>query len=212
VAAAGTRSELSKIGHSPRPVAPEPSRLSLQTERLARFFGFFGAAVAVLAAVLHGTLRGDWFEGALAGIAPGMAMLPEEFPVVLAVFMAMGAWRISQAGVLTRRATAIETPGAATMLCTDKTGTLTGNRMTVQSLHARPRTAPGPAMPPLPLGMADAIICGLSGERAAPDRPDGHRFSSSRAPLAGRWPQVPLAPRTVLRPDPRATCRPPYPA
>jgi len=68
---------------------------------------------------------GEWLEAMLAGIAVGMSMLPEEFPVVLAVFMAMGAWRIGKVGVLTRRAAAIETLGSATVLCTDKTGTLT---------------------------------------------------------------------------------------
>ena len=70
-----------------------------------------------------------------AGIALGMSMLPEEFPVVLTVFMAMGAWRISRARVLTRRAAAIETLGSATVLCTDKTGTLTENRMTIVELR-----------------------------------------------------------------------------
>ena len=63
-----------------------------------------------------------------------MSMLPEEFPVVLTVFLAMGAWRISQARVLTRRASAIESLGAATVLCTDKTGTLTQNRMSIARL------------------------------------------------------------------------------
>ena len=70
----------------------------------------------------------------LGGIAIGMSLLPEEFPLVLAVFMAMGAWRISQARVLTRRASAIEALGATTVLCTDKTGTLTENRMTIVSI------------------------------------------------------------------------------
>ena len=70
----------------------------------------------------------------LAGIAIGMSMLPEEFPVVLTVFLAMGAWRIGKVGVLTRRAAAIETLGSATVLCTDKTGTLTENRMSVADL------------------------------------------------------------------------------
>lgn len=70
----------------------------------------------------------------LAGIAVGMSMLPEEFPVVLTVFLAMGAWRIGKVGVLTRRAAAIETLGSATALCTDKTGTLTENRMSVAAL------------------------------------------------------------------------------
>ena len=64
-----------------------------------------------------------------------MSMLPEEFPVVLTVFMAMGAWRISRARVLTRRAAAIETLGSATVLCTDKTGTLTQNRMAIAELR-----------------------------------------------------------------------------
>ena len=64
-----------------------------------------------------------------------MSMLPEEFPLVLTVFMVAGAWRISRARVLTRRIAAIETLGAATVLCTDKTGTLTENRMAVAELR-----------------------------------------------------------------------------
>jgi Ca2+-transporting ATPase len=80
-------------------------------------------------------MRGHWLNALLGGIALGMSMLPEEFPVVLAVFMAMGAWRISRARVLTRRAAAIETLGSATVLCTDKTGTLTENRMTIRELR-----------------------------------------------------------------------------
>ena len=75
------------------------------------------------------------------GIALGMSMLPEEFPVVLTVFMAMGAWRISRAHVLTRRASAIETLGSATVLCTDKTGTLTENRMTIAELRLKDGSA-----------------------------------------------------------------------
>ena len=90
----------------------------------------------------------------LAGIALGMSMLPEEFPLVLTVFLAMGAWRISQARVLTRRASAIESLGAATVLCTDKTGTLTQNRMTVARLVSRD----GEEL--VPTGTAAAAIMG----------------------------------------------------
>src|ERR1044072_4030641 len=98
--------------------------------------GFLGGAVISLAAVLlYGTLRGDWLQALLGGIAIGMSMLPEEFAVVLTVFMAMGAWRISKARVLTRRAAAIEVLGSATVLCTDKTGTLTENQMSVAELR-----------------------------------------------------------------------------
>lgn len=135
VIATGIKSEIGKIGHSLSTLETEPPRLQAQTRKLVRIFALVGGAISVLAVVLYGTLRGGWLDAILAGIALGMSMLPEEFPVVLAVFMAMGAWRISQARVLTRRASAIETLGSATVLCTDKTGTLTENRMTVAELR-----------------------------------------------------------------------------
>ena len=82
--------------------------------------------------VVYGLTRGNWLAGVLAGIATAMAILPEEFPVVLTVFLALGAWRMSRKQVLTRRSPVIETLGSATVLCVDKTGTLTLNRMTVR--------------------------------------------------------------------------------
>ncbi len=144
VTATGPRSEIGRIGQSLNALETEPPRLQAQMRRLVRLCAGFGAGVSILAVVLYGTLRGGWLEALLAGIAIGMAMLPEEFPVVLTVFMAMGAWRISKARVLTRRAAAIETLGSATVLCTDKTGTLTQNRMTVAEL----RLADGAAFRP----------------------------------------------------------------
>ncbi|WP_212556038.1 hypothetical protein, partial [Methanosarcina spelaei] len=63
-----------------------------------------------------------------------MALLPEEFSVVLLIFLSMGAWRLSKRDVLVRRMPAIETFGASTVLCADKTGTLTQNRMILKSL------------------------------------------------------------------------------
>jgi len=134
VTATGARSEIGKIGQSLRSLETEQPRLQVQTRTLVRTFALVGAVVSVLAVLLYGLLRGGWLEAALGGIALGMSMLPEEFPVVLTVFMAMGAWRISRARVLTRRSTAIETLGSATVLCTDKTGTLTENRMAVAEL------------------------------------------------------------------------------
>jgi Ca2+-transporting ATPase len=97
--------------------------------------GAGAVGMSALLVVWYGVTRGDWLQGLLSGIAAAMAMLPEEFPVVLTVFMAMGAWRISRARVLTRRASAIETLGSATVLCTDKTGTLTENRMSIAELR-----------------------------------------------------------------------------
>ena len=135
VVATGAASEIGRIGQSLAKVEVEPPRLRRQTQRLVAFFGVVGAAVSLVAVLLYGLLRGGWLEAFLGGIALGMSMLPEELPVVLTVFMAMGAWRISRARVLTRRAPAIETLGSATVLCTDKTGTLTENRMTVVELR-----------------------------------------------------------------------------
>jgi Ca2+-transporting ATPase len=135
VVATGPASEIGKIGQSLQRLESEPPRLQVQTARLVRLAALGGAAVSVVAVVLYGTLRGGWLDAILAGITIGMSMLPEEFPVVLTVFMAMGAWRISKAHVLTRRAASIETLGSATVLCTDKTGTLTENRMSIAELR-----------------------------------------------------------------------------
>ncbi len=137
VTATGALSEIGKIGHSLSTLETEPPRLREQTRRLVRNFAIVGAAVSVLVVVLYGITRGGWLQALLAGIALGMSMMPEELPVVLTVFMAVGAWRISRARVLTRRAAAIETLGSATVLCTDKTGTLTENRMSVVELRLK---------------------------------------------------------------------------
>ena len=153
VFAIGALSEIGKIGHSLSTLETEPPRLQAQTRRLVRGFAVVGGAVSILAVLLYGILRGGWLDAVLAGIALGMSMLPEEFPVVLTVFMAMGAWRISRARVLTRRAAAIEALGSATVLCTDKTGTLTENRMSIAELRlkngeiVRFRDAPGAKVP-----------------------------------------------------------------
>lgn len=127
----GIRSEMGRIGGALRDIETEQPRLQQQMGRFVRNFALVGAVAGVLTVLLFGLLRGSWLEALLGGIALGMSLLPEEFPLVMAVFMAMGAWRISQARVLTRRASAIEALGATTVLCTDKTGTLTENRMTI---------------------------------------------------------------------------------
>ena len=110
VTATGVRTEIGKIGLAVSTLETETPRLQRQTQRLVTIFAFLSAVVVALTVLLYGLYRGGWLEGVLAGIALGMSMLPEEFPVVLTVFLAMGAWRISQARVLTRRASAIEIP------------------------------------------------------------------------------------------------------
>jgi Ca2+-transporting ATPase len=136
----GMRTEIGRIGKALQSLNPEDSTLKKETGRLVRNLAILGAAMCAVVVVTYGITNGNdqtsWTQGALAGITLAMAMLPEEFPVVLTIFLALGAWRISRSRVLTRRIPAIETLGAATVLCTDKTGTLTENRMTVTRLWA----------------------------------------------------------------------------
>jgi P-type Ca2+ transporter type 2C len=173
VLATGPRSEIGKIGQSLGKLETAAPHLQTQTRKLVGIFALVGATVSLLVVVLYGTLRGGWLDAVLAGIAVGMSMLPEEFPVVLAVFMAMGAWRISQARVLTRRASAIETLGSATVLCTDKTGTLTENRMTIAELRLADGSVAGvqgakEMLPPLFQGL---VVAGMFASAPEPFDP-----------------------------------------
>ncbi|MCK6502129.1 cation-translocating P-type ATPase [Myxococcota bacterium] len=140
VLATGTASQLGRIGTALQQVEVEPTPLQRETGRLVRTFAAVGLAACAVVVVAYAITRGGgaqvWKEGLLAGIAMAMATLPEEFPVVLTVFLSLGAWRISRSHVLTRRMPAIETLGSATVLCVDKTGTLTQNQMTLRVLHA----------------------------------------------------------------------------
>lgn len=136
VLATGIHTELGKIGKSLGSVQTESTQLQQETNRLVKIFVMIGVILCVAVVVIFRLTRGEWLHGVLAGLTLAISMVPEEFPVVLTVFLALGAWRISRQRVLTRRMAAIETLGAATVLCVDKTGTLTMNRMSVQMLFA----------------------------------------------------------------------------
>ena len=132
----GMDTEIGKIGRALQQVKSEETALQKETNLLVRNLALLGLGLCLLVVVAYGITRGNWLQGVLAGITTAMAVLPEEFPVVLTVFLALGAWRISQNNVLTRRVPAVETLGSATVLCTDKTGTLTLNRMKVKKIFA----------------------------------------------------------------------------
>jgi Ca2+-transporting ATPase len=136
IIATGSASEIGRIGSSLQSVEPEPSPLQLATRRLVRRLAALGIALSLVLAVLVALLHGGWLDGLLAGITLAMATLPEELPMVLMAFLALGAWRLSKLGALARRGAAVESLGAATLLCVDKTGTLTQNRMSIACLQA----------------------------------------------------------------------------
>jgi len=143
VTATGARSEIGRIGTALESLTAETSPLRKQTAKLVKVLAMIALVASLSLVVAFGLLRGDWLGALLAGIALAMALLPQEFSVVLTVIPALGAWRLSKHKVLTRRIAAIETLGATSVLCVDKTGTLTENRMTVTQLYAEP-LATGP--------------------------------------------------------------------
>lgn len=131
----GTNTQIGKIGKAISEVEESPTKLKLEIGKLVKRLTITGIILCLLVITIYTITRGDLLQGFLAGITLAMAMLPEEFPVVLTIFMAIGAWRISQKQVLTRKPSAIETLGSATVLCTDKTGTLTENKMAVAKIY-----------------------------------------------------------------------------
>ncbi|MEI7536949.1 MAG: cation-translocating P-type ATPase [Comamonadaceae bacterium] len=137
VTATGAGSEIGRIGSALETLTGERSPLKKQTARLVQVLALIALGASLFMVLAYGCLRGDWLGALLAGIALAMALLPQEFTVVLTVLPALGAWRLSKQKVLTRRIAAIETLGATSVLCADKTGTLTENRMTVAQLYVQ---------------------------------------------------------------------------
>jgi Ca2+-transporting ATPase len=135
VLATGLNTEIGHIGKALESLEPDETFLQKRSANLIRTLAAIGLSLCIAVIILYGATRGDWLGGFLAGIALAMSLLPEEIPVVLTVFLALGAWRMSQRRVLTRRMPAIEALGSATVLCVDKTGTLTLNRMSVTRLY-----------------------------------------------------------------------------
>lgn len=134
VSATGGATELGRIGKSLQDISVESSPLREEMGLLTRRLAVIGIGLCLALALLYWILRGAWLDALLAGITLAMGILPQEFPVIMIIFLAMGARRIASQKVLTRRLNAIETLGETTVLCVDKTGTLTQNRMAVAAL------------------------------------------------------------------------------
>ncbi|HTJ97135.1 MAG TPA: cation-translocating P-type ATPase [Rhodocyclaceae bacterium] len=134
VTTTGSKSQIGLIGSSLASIAPEATLLQIAVNKFVRIFTLVALVISACLVLWYGLQRGAWLQGVLSGIAVAMSMLPEEFPMALTVFLALGSWRLAQGKVLVRRSAVIETLGAATVLCVDKTGTLTENRMRVSVL------------------------------------------------------------------------------
>ena len=134
----GARTEYGKIGMNVASAPEEPTPLQRQTGSLVKLCAGIAAVLFALVGVVtyinipDHMLGARLIESILSGITLAMAMIPEEFPVILTVFLSMGAWRLAKKNSLVRRLPAVETLGAVSVLCVDKTGTITMNQMTVQ--------------------------------------------------------------------------------
>jgi len=131
----GVNTKFGQIGKSLENIQAESTNLQKETKRLIRTLLILGIFLSTSVIIAFYLTRGDIIQSLVNGIATAMAMLPEEFPVVLTVFLAIGAWRLSKNHVLTRKPSAIETLGSATVLCSDKTGTITQNKMEIASIY-----------------------------------------------------------------------------
>lgn len=134
ITATGENTQFGKIGKSLESIEQDETRLQKEMKVLIRNLFIFGGIISAGVVIAFYITRGNFIQSLLSGLASSMAILPEEFPVVLTVFMALGAWRLSKKNVLTRTPSAIETLGSATVLCSDKTGTITQNKMQVKAL------------------------------------------------------------------------------
>jgi P-type Ca2+ transporter type 2C len=169
VAATGRNTVLGKISESLKSIKQDRTRLQQEIDRLVKVIAIVAVVAALSVSAILFFTRGVLADSLLAGIALAMAMIPEEFPVVLTLFFALGAWRMSKEKVLARKSSVIETLGSATVVCTDKTGTLTMNSMSVDSLlpaqdEARLTRFGSLATPPESFDPVDKAFLGIGRE------------------------------------------------
>ncbi len=185
VTATGPRTEVGKIGVSLRSLHVEPTPMQREIRRVVLLFAGLALSTAVLVSGLFLASRGGLADAILAGLTLAIATIPEEFPVVLAVFLALGAWRMARHQALVRRTPAIEALGAITVLCADKTGTLTRNRMAVAELVAgAQRSGVQPALPPDLRALLDAGVLASRADSIDPMDRALHEAAAALDPAA----------------------------
>lgn len=134
VTSIGQETELGGIGRSLKSIDTEKTLLQKEVNKVVRTVATVAVGISIILTVVYWITEGGFVDGLLAGLTLSIAILPEEFPVVLTLFLTLGAWRLAKNNVLTRKAHTIETLGSATVLCVDKTGTLTQNKMKILSI------------------------------------------------------------------------------
>ncbi|MCG2594396.1 HAD-IC family P-type ATPase [Ramlibacter sp. XY19] len=185
VTGTGARTQMGRIGGSLAGIETQATPLQRQVGRLVRWFGVLALALSAALVLWYGLRSGDWLQGVLAALAFAMAMLPEEIPMVLAIFIGLAGWRMARLQVLARRPAVIEALGAATVLCVDKTGTLTENRQRLRRLAsggADLDLTAGDALPPSARSLLEYAV--LASRRGSADPLDQALLAEGDARLA----------------------------
>lgn len=136
VTATGLKTEIGLIGKSLTGEKQNSTQLEIQTRALVLKLTIIAVFFCVCVVVIYALTRHNWLEGFLSGLTLAMAILPNELPAVLTIFFSLGSWRLSEKKILTRKISAVENLGSTTILCVDKTGTLTLNKMEIQQIYA----------------------------------------------------------------------------
>jgi Ca2+-transporting ATPase len=135
VTAIGNASKLGAIGKSIENIEEEKTPLELQINNFVKKMVIIGAIVFVIVWIINYTNSKNILDSLLKALTLAMSILPEEIPVAFTTFMALGAWRLMKMGIIVKQMKTIETLGSATVICTDKTGTITENKMSLAKLY-----------------------------------------------------------------------------
>jgi Ca2+-transporting ATPase len=132
----GLNTEIGKLGSSILNIKDQPTPLQVQIEKFVKGMAIIGILIFLLVWAVYYWKTQDILNSLLKGLTLAMSILPEEIPVAFTTFMALGSWRLMQEGVIVKKIRTVETLGSATVICSDKTGTITENKMSLQSVYA----------------------------------------------------------------------------
>ncbi|MFN8237865.1 MAG: HAD-IC family P-type ATPase [Chitinophagales bacterium] len=134
VTAIGNQTKLGKIGKSLESIEEEETPLQQQINHFVRLMAFTGIFIFLIVWGINYFRSGQLLDSLLKALTLAMSILPEEIPVAFTTFMALGAWRLMKMGIIVKQTKTVETLGSATVICTDKTGTITENKMSLAKL------------------------------------------------------------------------------
>jgi Ca2+-transporting ATPase len=135
VQAIGEKTQLGKIGTSIATIPDEVTPLQKQIRNFVRKMALAGIVIFIIVWIINFSMSRDILGSLLKALTLAMSILPEEIPVAFTTFMALGAWRLMKVGIIVRQIKTVETLGSASVICIDKTGTITENRMSLASVY-----------------------------------------------------------------------------